>query len=97
MKVITLDNLRELLGLMGGAFGNRELSIDHRTALNTYILNINNEWYENNLEFDTNIDITESNSSSVLGFGVLGIMTLGASYAAATPVLGDGELGIMIL
>lgn len=80
-KVTTLDNLREILELMDGTFGNKELSISHRNALNAYILNIN---YEDDLEFDTEAEVTQTGSSSILGMGKLGMMTLTTSYAPMT-------------
>ena len=99
MKVMTLDNLRELLGLMKGTFGNRELPINHRNTLNTYILNISDE-YNEDLELDSDfkdIVVSEDGASSVLGVGKLGIMTLGQSYAPSSAVIGVGYLGEIIL
>lgn len=96
MKVTTLDNLRELLNLMDNSFGSKELSINHRIALNNYIINIDVD-YENDLEINTDQIITENTSSSALGFGVLGVMTLGKSYDVIIPTLGVGELGKIIL
>lgn len=40
MKIITLNNLKEFLSLMKGAFGKKEIAIKHRNALDTYVLNI---------------------------------------------------------
>ena len=76
MKVTTLDNLKEYLSLMKGVFGEKELAVKHREALNTYILNID---YENNLDFDTDLIVSGGASSAVLGVGQLGTMILGSS------------------
>ena len=67
MKVTTLDNLKELLELMRVAFGEKELAVNHRNTLNTYILDID---YDNELTSDT---------SAILGVGKLGTMILGKS------------------
>ena len=73
MKVATLDNLKEFLGLMETEFGMKELSDEHRNALDTYILNVD----YTQLEFDTDLIVSGGASSSILGVGQLGVMVLG--------------------
>lgn len=74
MKVTTLDTLKEFLSLMNNVFGEKNLAVKHRTALDTYILNV--DYTE--LEFDTDM-IISGGASAVLGVGQLGVMVLGTS------------------
>lgn len=73
MKVATLNNLKEFLGLMETEFGLKELSDIHRNALDTYVLNVD----YTALEFDTDLIVSGGVSSSILGVGQLGVMILG--------------------
>ena len=75
MKIATLNNLKEFLELMMVAFGEKELAIKHRNALDTYILNVD----YSALEFDTDLIVSGGASSGVLGVGQLGVMILGSS------------------
>lgn len=68
MKVITFNNLKEILNLMKPMFGERSLADKHRNALNTYILNINYA------------DIDKDTSFAILGMGQLGTMVLGKTH-----------------
>ena len=71
MKITTLNNLREFLGLMEIEFGLKSLSDKHRNALDTYVLNIDYA----RLEFNTN-NIVGNNSPYV------GNAIVGSSYVA---------------
>lgn len=75
-NITTLDNLKEFLTQGKSAWGLKSMATSHRTALDTYILNID---YESNLAFDTDLIVTGGASSAVLGVGVLGTMILGSS------------------
>ncbi len=75
MNVTTLNNLKEFLELMKVAFGLKELSTKHRSAIDTYVLNID---YENDLSFDTDLIVSGGASSSVIGVGQLGTMIIGS-------------------
>lgn len=72
MKVTTLNNLKEFLNLMKTEFGKKELSDKHRNALDTYILNVD----YTQLEFDTDLIISDSYSSSEIGTGAVGYMVI---------------------
>lgn len=65
MKIVTLNNLKEVLDLMKPIFGAKYLANKHRDALNTYILNINYDA----LDHDASL--------SILGTGELGTIILG--------------------
>lgn len=75
-NITTLDNLKEFLTQGKSTWGLKSMATNHRTALDTYILNID---YESNLAFDTDLIVTGGASSAVLGVGVLGTMILGSS------------------
>lgn len=77
-------------------FGYKDNLDEITTALDDFILNIDYE-YCSNLGFNTSQIVTDLNSSSTLGFGSLGVMTLGKSYDGLTPELGICQLGKMIL
>ena len=58
MKVTTLNNLREFLELMMTTFGKKSLAVEHRNALNTYVLNVDYT------ELDFNTDLIVSGSAT---------------------------------
>lgn len=67
MKVTTLNNLKEFLDLMKITFGSKELATQHRSVIDTCLLNV---------------DYTALNNdgvSATLGIGQLGTMILGKS------------------
>lgn len=74
--IITLNNLKEFLTLAKSVFGLKSLATKHRTALDSYILNID---YENELAFDTDLIVSGGASSATLGVGQLGTMILGSA------------------
>ena len=67
-----------------------------KSVISNSVLNIHNEYYDN-LGFKTDQIVAENQSSSALGFGTLGVMTLGKSYDALLSELGLGQLGKIIL
>lgn len=66
MKITTLNNLKEFLGLMKIEFGLKSLAIKHRNALDTYILNVD----YTTLEFNT--DYIVGNNTPYVGSAVVG-------------------------
>ena len=73
MKIITISKFKEFFQLLQEVLGKKELSDQHRAALDTYILQVD---YESTLAFDTDLIITGGATSSIIGIGQIGAMII---------------------
>lgn len=85
MKVCTLNTLKEIKNNVDLHYVTKEATIDltnpnsHLSILNTNILNISEEQYQQYLYFDTELIVSGGASSSVLGVGLVGTIILGTA------------------
>ena len=68
MRIITLDNLKQILNSMTKVFGSKPMATRHRSAIKTYLVDI---------DYSIFTDGADTASSARLGVGRLGFMILG--------------------